>query len=85
MLHNQEVQINELQQKLKTGVDDLESTVPYASTSNILPKTPSHSARDEEPDSSDSLENTTENSGSDTPSPSDDSVSDDSTVANKNK
>jgi sec-independent protein translocase protein TatB len=85
MLHNQEIQINELQQQLKAGVDDIEAIVPYASTSNILPKAASHTVHDEAPDSSDSSESAAENGGSDNPLLRDDSASDDSTVANKNK
>lgn len=70
MLHNQEVQINELQQQLRAGVDDVQSIVPYASTSNILPKTSSHTLHDETPGSTDS----SENGGLDHPSLSDDSA-----------
>ncbi len=80
MLHNQEVQINELQQKLKTGVDDVQSIVPYASTSNILSDTRSHTAQDEVSDSTDSSEDASENVGLDHPSGNDDSA-----VANKDK
>ena len=52
MLHNQEVQINELQQQLKTGVDevksDLTDDLPGA---DILTDTPSHSlSEDSVPD-----------------------------------
>jgi len=45
MLHNQEVQINELQQQLKSGMDDIK---PDVSADNILTDTPSHSFYDEE-------------------------------------
>lgn len=45
MLHNQEVQINELQQQLKSGMDDIK---PSISVDDILTDTPSHSFSDEE-------------------------------------
>ena len=44
MLHNQEVQINELQQQLKSGVDDIASDIP---SSDFLTDVPSHSFHDE--------------------------------------
>jgi sec-independent protein translocase protein TatB len=44
MLHNQEVQINELQQQIKAGVDDIK---PNISAADILTDTPSHSFHDE--------------------------------------
>ena len=44
MLHNQEVQINELQQQIKAGVDDIK---PDVSADDILTDTPSHSFYDE--------------------------------------
>ncbi|VAW53458.1 Twin-arginine translocation protein TatB [hydrothermal vent metagenome] len=44
MLHNQEVQINELQQQLKSGIDDIK---PDVSASDILTDTASHSFYDE--------------------------------------
>ena len=47
MLHNQEVQINELQQQLKTGVDDIKSDLPDVSSADIMTDTPSHSFHDE--------------------------------------
>jgi len=48
MLHNQEVQINELQEQLKAGVDDVKSDMPESITaSDILTDTPSHSYFDE--------------------------------------
>ncbi|VAW55042.1 Twin-arginine translocation protein TatB [hydrothermal vent metagenome] len=37
MLHNQEVQINELQQQLKSGVDDVKADMP---SSNIMADSP---------------------------------------------
>jgi len=45
MLHNQEVQINELQQQLKSGMDDIK---PDVSADDILTDTPSHSFYDED-------------------------------------
>ena len=47
MLHNQEVQINELQQQIKSGVDDVKADLPKVSASDILTDTPSHSFYDE--------------------------------------
>jgi sec-independent protein translocase protein TatB len=52
MMHNQEVQINELQQQLKSGVDDVKSSLPDVSDSDIssadiLGDTASHSSSDE--------------------------------------
>jgi sec-independent protein translocase protein TatB len=44
MLHNQEVQINELQQQLKSGVDEVKSGLP---TTDLLTDMPSHSVHDE--------------------------------------
>ncbi|MDT8283450.1 MAG: Sec-independent protein translocase protein TatB [Gammaproteobacteria bacterium] len=80
MLHNQEIQINELQQKLKAGVDEVQEIVPYASTSDILSDTRSHTVHDEVADSTDSSEGASENSALDQPSGNDDSA-----VANKDK
>ena len=48
MLHNQEVQINELQQKLKSGVDDVKDDLP---SSDFLTDVPSHSFYDEHEES----------------------------------
>lgn len=45
MLHNQEVQINELQQQLKTGVDGLKADLP---SSDTLKGQASHSLHDEQ-------------------------------------
>ncbi len=54
MLHNQEVQINELQQQIKAGVDEVKADLPSAaSAADILTDTPSHSFYDEAPASSD--------------------------------
>ena len=44
MLRNQEVQINELQQQLKTGADSIKADLP---TSDFLTDVPSHSFYDE--------------------------------------
>ncbi len=41
MLHNQEVQINELQQQLKTGVDEVTADMPTAS--DVLQESARHS------------------------------------------
>lgn len=49
MLHNQEIQINELQQQIKTGVDDVTADLPKVSAADILTDTPSHSFYDEAP------------------------------------
>jgi sec-independent protein translocase protein TatB len=46
MLHNQEVQINELQQQLKSGINDVKSDLP---SSDFLTEVPSPSFHDEEP------------------------------------
>ena len=49
VLHNQEVQINELQQQLKDGVDDFKSDMPEnISAWDILADSPSHSFHDEQ-------------------------------------
>lgn len=48
MLHNQEVQINELQQQIKTGVDDIGSDIKKdIPSSDFLSDSPSHSFHDE--------------------------------------
>ena len=44
MLHNQEVQINELQQQLKTGVDDIKADLP---SSDFLKDEALHSFHDD--------------------------------------
>lgn len=44
MLHNQEVQINELQQQLKNGVDEVKADLP---ASDFLTDEPSHAFHDE--------------------------------------
>ena len=44
MLHNQEVQINELQQQLKSGIDDVKAEMP---TADILTDSPTHSFHDD--------------------------------------
>jgi len=53
MLHNQEVQINELQQKLKSGVDEVGSDLTKdMPSSDILTDVPSHTFHDELSDDS---------------------------------
>jgi len=48
MLHNQEVQINELQQQLKSGVDDVGSEIKKdLPSSDILTDVPSHTFHDD--------------------------------------
>jgi sec-independent protein translocase protein TatB len=50
MLHNQEVQINELQQQLKTGVENVGSEIKKdMPSSDILTDVPSHTFLDEDP------------------------------------
>lgn len=80
MLHNQEVQINELQQQLKAGVDNVKSGLPDVSASAILSDTSSHSFHDEVPGPTDSSAEASENGGVDNPS-----LSDNSAAANKSK
>lgn len=57
LLHNQEVQINELQQKIKSGVDevgsDLKKEIPL---SDILTDVPSHSFHEELTDADDATQ-----------------------------
>ena len=49
MLHNQEVQINELQQQLKSGVDEVGSDIKKdLPSSDFLSDTPSHSFHEEQ-------------------------------------
>ena len=51
MLLNQEVQINELQKQLKTGVDEVKADMPDpVSAADILSESPSHSFIDEQDD-----------------------------------
>jgi sec-independent protein translocase protein TatB len=51
MLHNQEVQINELQQQLKSGVDDVGAEIKKdLPSSDILTDVPSHTFHDDMPD-----------------------------------
>ena len=47
MLHNQEVQINELQQQLKGSMEEVKADLPSA---GILTDVPAHSFYDEKPD-----------------------------------
>ena len=57
MLHNQEVQINELQQQLKTGVDEVKSDMPdNISAADLLTDTASDSLDDEQVPGSDSAD-----------------------------
>jgi sec-independent protein translocase protein TatB len=56
MLHNQEVQINELQQQIKSGVDEVKADLPDPSSAmDVLNDTPSHSFYDESDDTEKSL------------------------------
>ncbi|MFV2004859.1 MAG: Sec-independent protein translocase protein TatB [Gammaproteobacteria bacterium] len=51
MLHNQEVQINELQQQLKAGVEEIKSDLPDDITvTDVLTDSPTHSFHDEQDD-----------------------------------
>jgi len=50
MLHNQEVQINELQQQLKAGADDIGAGVQADVKADITTDLPSHSFREEDDD-----------------------------------
>ena len=51
MLHNQEVQINELQQQLKSGIDDVGSEIKKdLPASDFLTDAPSHTFHDDIPD-----------------------------------
>ena len=53
MLHNQEVQINELQQQIKSSVDDVGSEISKdIPSSDFLSDVPEHSFKDEQADSS---------------------------------
>jgi len=61
MMHNQEVQINELQQQLKSGVNEVKSSLPDVSDSDIssadiLGDTASHSSSGEAKDDHESSE-----------------------------
>ncbi len=66
MLHNQEVQINELQQQLKSGVDDVGSEISKdLPSSDILTDVPSHTFHDEQHDyDADSIESADKESSS---------------------
>jgi sec-independent protein translocase protein TatB len=56
MLHNQEIQINELQQQLKSGVDDVASGLANEMPdTNILTDMPSHHVDAEQAQDSDNL------------------------------
>ena len=50
MLHNQEVQINELQQQLKAGADDISAGVQADVKADIMTDEPSHAFREEDDD-----------------------------------
>ncbi|NOQ68837.1 MAG: twin-arginine translocase subunit TatB [Gammaproteobacteria bacterium] len=64
ILHNQDVQINELQKQLKTGVENVKADMPEnISASELLTDTPSHSLHDEQIPDSKNL--SSEESGSD--------------------
>jgi sec-independent protein translocase protein TatB len=53
MLRNQEVQINELQQQIKSSVDDVGSEINKdIPSSDFLSDVPSHTLQDEKPDES---------------------------------
>ena len=53
MLHNQEVQINELQQQIKSSVDDVGSEISKdIPSSDFLTEVPEHSVKDEQTDPS---------------------------------
>jgi sec-independent protein translocase protein TatB len=53
MLRNQEVQINELQQQIKSSVDDVGSEISKdIPSSDFLNDVPSHTLQDEKPDES---------------------------------
>ena len=57
MLHNQEVQINELQQKIKTGVNDIGTDIKNEMpTADILSDTASQSLHDEQSSDSENAE-----------------------------
>ena len=47
MLHNQEVQINELQEQIKSGVNDVNSDVSDAMSATAIDTTETHSFHDE--------------------------------------
>ena len=58
MLHNQEVQINELQQQLKSGIEDVKADMPEAvSVADILSDKPAPAFNDELPAASASSAN----------------------------
>ena len=52
MLHNQEVQINELQQQLKASTENIGADVQADLKTDIMSDVPSHSFRDDEGDES---------------------------------
>jgi len=61
MLHNQEVQINELQQQLKAGVDEVKADMPDpVSTAELLSDSPSLSSDDKKTDVTEGLSEVTD-------------------------
>jgi hypothetical protein len=52
MLHNQEVQINELQQQLKAGADNIGADVQADLKADIMTDAPSHSLREDDDETS---------------------------------
>lgn len=61
MLHNQEVQINELQQQLKAGVDEVKADMPDpVSTAELLSDSPSLSSDDKKNDVTEGLSEVTD-------------------------
>lgn len=61
MLHNQEVQINELQQQLKAGVDEVKADMPDSvSTAELLSDSPSLSTDDKKNDVTEGLSEVTD-------------------------
>ena len=62
MLHNQEVQINELQEQLKTGVDEVKSGLP--SQADLLADTDTHSFHEDQHDANDASDSAAENTQS---------------------
>jgi sec-independent protein translocase protein TatB len=72
MLHNQEVQINELQQQLKSGIDNVKSELPDVGSGGLMDDIETHTISDDASDHAD------DDAGSDTSAPSSDSQSSDS-------
>lgn len=80
ILHNQEVQINELQQQLKSGVDEIKSELPDDVAGNdLLPESTTHFFHDERDDEVEPTEDSVaEDSPADEASEPDDDSADDS-------